>query len=106
MKELTLTKEDVEETFREAADGFDIKNNVVQSLGRFQGEPDFVLYYAMLMQEGSSDYSTEDGDEYFEIKPAERAFFPHLPDAPYIYLSTSDDGFVLHNFAQLIPEGE
>lgn len=106
MKELTLTKEDVEETFNDAAAGFGIKNNIVQNFGRFQGSPDFVLYYAMLMQEGSSDYSTEDGDEYFEIKPAERAFFPHLPDAPYIYLSTSDDGFVLHNFAQLIPEGE
>ena len=113
---IELTKEDVEITYIEALDEYEVSidedTGRIKDHGRFENEPAFVVYYWKLVEEGSEDHyepsGLEDGsgDYYFEIKNAEREYFPDLPAARYLVLFVTGDGFVCNGSAETPPDGD
>jgi len=74
-------------------DGYEVKNGIIRSPGRFEGEPTYAPYFydATLNGEGDTDESEV---TTFEINETDRKLFPELKDVKTIYLWQSDQGFV------------
>lgn len=83
-------------------------DETIRSLGKFENEPSYTLYYWSLVMDGCGDpaylepeeETPEDesdpiqiGDD-FDVSPEERFLFPALEDAERIRITYSDNGFV------------
>lgn len=73
---------------------FTVENGIIQSPGRFEGEPTYVPYFYYLYLDGDG---SDDGNEImFRVLSEDRAMFPELDGVKRIYLNVTDNGFVCH----------
>lgn len=93
-----MTREEIKKEYRVIA-------GIIVSRGKYQGEPVYVPYYALLVIEGLSDRVESDdlgavdptGDTYiFEIDASDVEMWPELAGVKTLRLWQDDTGLVRH----------
>jgi hypothetical protein len=72
---------------------YKVKDGVIISPGKFEGEPVYALYFYDLMMHGGAD-SDDDGVAKFNVTDEDRKEFPELADVKRVELQERMDGFV------------
>ena len=81
-------------TREESLAGYEIENNQIVSLGRFENAPMWTPYFYDLYLNGFCDEETEEGC-LIMLDPEDFEMFPELPpDAIAIVLLFDDNGFI------------
>ena len=76
----------------DALDGYDIKQGVICSPGKFEGEHAYVPYFWTIYLDGGAD---DDGQVItIPVEPGDRRLFPALRRRRYVRLGEDDFGFV------------
>lgn len=73
---------------------------IIRDPGKFEGEPDWAVYFYDLVLEGFSDQMLSDGDspiDVFRIGADVSAAWPDLNTGDYVILQVSDQGFLHSN---------
>lgn len=75
---------------------YDVRDGVIRSPGKFEGEALYVPYFWEFGLQGFSDSEDDDGNWVFSVSDEDRQEFPELAEQGItrITLSESDSGFV------------
>lgn len=80
-------------TQHETLDGYDVRDGIIRSPGKFEGEPTYAPYFYDALLNGFAD--TDEGDvATFDVTDDDRALFPELKDVQHVYLWESEQGFI------------
>lgn len=75
------------------ADGYEVRDGIIRSPGKFEGEPVYALHFYDALMNGFADL--DDGDvATFEVNDDDRKLFPELANVQNVYLWESDQGFI------------
>ena len=77
----------------ETLEGYDIRDGIIRSPGKFEGEPMYAPYFYDALLNGFAD-EDEDGVATFIITDEDRKLFPMLAEAKSVRLWESEQGFI------------
>ena len=86
---------------------YDVKDGIIVSPGRFEGEPEFTPYFWDMVLDGwATDFHDENKNlyAYLEIEQEDISIYPELEGKRYIILFEDNNGFVCHDFSDTEPE--
>jgi len=83
-------------TQTEIAKDYDVRNGIIKSPGKFEGEPILTLYYYDAFLNGDGDSIDEDSNDLAFNVTAEEAEAFGLTVGDRVTLTFSDQGFVGH----------
>ncbi len=77
----------------ETLESYDVRDGIIRSPGKFEGEPMYAPYFYDALLNGFAD-EDEDGVATFIITDEDRKLFPMLADTKSVRLWESDQGFI------------
>lgn len=80
-------------TRQEIESEYDVQDGVIQSLGKFENEPVYTVYFWNCYLDGGAD--EDDGEVLtFEVTPEDVVMFPELDGYRNVFVWETDSGFV------------